>query len=82
MAVIDVYSRQGCHLCEILVEELLELVQGRARVDVHDIDSRPDWREAYDVRIPVVELNGEPICQYKLDRDAVNRALAQVADGE
>jgi predicted thioredoxin/glutaredoxin len=80
MAVIDVYSRQGCHLCEVLVEDLMELVNRRASVRVHDIDSRPDWREKYDVRVPVVELDGEVLSEFKLDPDAVNRALARLAD--
>ncbi|MDJ0939256.1 MAG: glutaredoxin family protein [Woeseiaceae bacterium] len=80
MVVLDVFSRQGCHLCEVLIEELLPLVRGRAEVRVHDIDSREDWREAYDVRVPVVEFNGQLLCQYHLDAEAVNRALSDVAD--
>lgn len=79
MTELDVYSRQGCHLCEILIEELLEFVRDRARIVVHDIDSRDDWREAYGVRVPVVELDGATLCEYHLDRDVVNRALARVA---
>ncbi len=82
MAVFDVYSRQGCHLCEVLVEQLLELVNRRAEVRVHDIDSRDDWRRTYDVRVPVVEFDGELLCEFKLDSDAVSRALARLADGE
>ena len=80
MPVLDVYSRQGCHLCEVLIEQLLELVRGRADVFVHDIDSRPDWRERYDVRVPVVEFDGELLCEHRLDADAVNRALARLAE--
>ena len=82
MAVLDVYSRQGCHLCEVLIEELLEFVNRRATLRVHDIDSRADWQEEYNVRVPVVELDGQVLCEFKLDRDAVNRALARLAAGE
>lgn len=70
---LDVYSRQGCHLCEVLLEELLPLVRGRLEVVVHDIDTRADWREKYDTRVPVVEYDGELICQYHLDRQALGR---------
>ena len=73
MKTIDVYSRQGCHLCEVLIEELLPLVRGRFEVVVHDIDTRADWRRDYDVRVPVVEYDGEVICQYHLDRHALTR---------
>ena len=73
MNTIDVYSRQGCHLCEVLLEELLPLVQGRFRVVVHDIDTREDWKRKYNTRVPVVEYDGELICQYHLDREALAR---------
>jgi hypothetical protein len=73
LKTIDIYSRQGCHLCEILIEELLPLVRGRFELKVHDIDSREDWRKAYDTRVPVVEYDGELICQYHLDRHALSR---------
>jgi len=70
---IDIYSRQGCHLCEILIEELLPLLGERFEIAVHDIDTREDWQKAYDRRIPVVEYDGEFICQYHLDRQALSR---------
>lgn len=71
MPVLHVYSRRGCHLCDVLIEELLPLVRGIFAVEVHDIDSRPDWRVAYATRIPVVEYDGQPVCQCHLDRDAI-----------
>jgi len=76
LKTLDLYSRQGCHLCEILIEELLPLVRGRFEVAVHDIDSRADWKKKYDTRIPVLEYDGEPICQYHLDRNALTRILS------
>ena len=75
-----VYSRHGCHLCELLIEELLELARGRANVRVLDIDSRDDWRDAYDTRVPAVELDGHILCEYTLDSDLVLTALSKLAD--
>lgn len=66
-----VYSRRGCHLCEQLLEELLPLVDGRADLEIRDIDTRDDWRRAYDTRVPVLEYDGAFVCQYHLDRDAL-----------
>ena len=80
MRTIQVYSRQGCHLCEVLLESLLPMVRGTFEVEVLDIDTRPDWRSQYDTRIPVVEYDGRTICQYHLDREAVVRLLEQVGD--
>ena len=75
MATFHVYSRQGCHLCEVLVEQLLELLHGRAHVEVHDIDTRPDWHEKYAIRVPVLEFEDEVVSQFQLDPDAVSRVL-------
>ena len=75
MAALCVYSRRGCHLCEDLIEQLLTLLDGRLEFEVCDIDTRSDWRERYDTRVPVVEYDGELICQYHLDRDAMARVL-------
>lgn len=76
MPEIDVFSRRGCHLCELLIEELLPIVDGRASVSVHDVDTRPEWIASYGDRVPVVELRGRLLCQFRLDADAVRRALA------
>jgi hypothetical protein len=73
-----VYSRHGCHLCEQLIEELLPVAQGRAEIEVRDIDTREDWRAAYDTRVPVVEYDGRVVCQYHLDREALAAALSKL----
>lgn len=80
MAEIVVYSRQGCHLCEVLIEELLPLLRGQAELVVRDIDTRADWLDAYDTRVPVVEMDGRVLCQYSLDRDNLQRALSELAE--
>jgi hypothetical protein len=68
---IIVYSRRGCHLCEDLLAELEPMVRGRARICVRDVDDDPEWLSAYSERVPVVCLNGEEICEFRLDRQAV-----------
>jgi hypothetical protein len=75
--VLDVYSRRGCHLGDVLIEELLPLLRGRLDIEVRDIDSRDDWKQRFDVRIPVVEFGGEGVCQYRLDRPAIEAILAR-----
>ncbi len=72
---VVVYSRRGCHLCEDLLEELAPLLRGLATLTVRDIDSRPDWRERYDTRVPVVAVDGTEICDYFLDRTRLAEAL-------
>ena len=75
MAAISVYSRQGCHLCEQLIEELLPLIRGRLDLEVRDIDTNADWHERFWEDIPVVEFEGEVVCRHFLDRDAITGIL-------
>lgn len=78
-----VYSRAGCHLCEQLIEELLPLVRGRWQVEVIDIDANADLVSNYNDRVPVLEVDGNMVCQWRLDRSAVERILLaeSAADG-
>ena len=69
------YSRPGCHLCEVLLEELQPLIRGRAGVEIVDIDTREDWQSAYGTRIPVLEFDGDLVCEYRLDRGKVRALL-------
>ncbi len=76
MPVLCVYSRRGCHLCEQLIEDLLPLARDRLDVEIRDIDTRDDWRDAYDIRVPVVEYEGQVVCEFHLDRQAISAILA------
>ncbi len=58
-----------------MIEELLPLIRDRLDLVVQDVDSRHDWYEKYDTRVPVMEYDGEVICQYHLDREALSRIL-------
>lgn len=72
---IYVYSRPGCHLCEQLIEELMPLIRGRLDLEIRDIDTRPEWKLEYGIRIPLVEYEGETVCQYHLDKAAIRAIL-------
>ena len=75
MKRLHVYSRRGCHLCEVLIEELQPLIRGHADLEVRDIDADPDWHERFWSDIPVVEFEGQVICRHFLDRDAITGIL-------
>jgi hypothetical protein len=75
MTPIYVYSREGCHLCEALIEELLPLIRGRFHLEVRDIDSNAEWHERHWQDIPVVEFGGQVVCRHFLDRKAITGIL-------
>jgi hypothetical protein len=66
-----VYSRRGCHLCELLLEELVPLCRGRAAIRVLDVDTQDDWRQRYGTRVPVLCHADREVCAARLDRDAL-----------
>lgn len=73
---IIVYSRKGCHLCEIVKESLTKLsrhahFQWR---DV-DVDSSPELRRQYSDEVPVVFINGRKAFKYRMDEREFLRKL-------
>jgi glutaredoxin len=68
-----VFSRPGCGLCEEMLEELASVLPPAeaARVQVIDIDADPELTRKYGTRIPVLLINGEFVCAYRLDRQRV-----------
>ena len=75
MLKFSVYSRRGCHLCELLLEEMEPLLRGRGELAVFDVDERDDWRARFGDRVPVVCIGDREICEFRLDRAAVMREL-------
>jgi glutaredoxin len=74
---VVVYSRKGCHLCEIVKESLVKLHKrgGFQWRDV-DVDSDPDLRRQYNDQVPVVFINGRKAFKYRMDEQEFLRKLA------
>ena len=79
---VTLYSRPGCHLCEV-VKEQLETI--RREMDFHieerNIDEEASWREQYNDDIPVVAVNGLEICKHRLDAGRFRDALSSGTRG-
>lgn len=71
MIRFTLYSRAGCHLCDVMLAALEPLLEGRASVDVVDIDGDAALRARYGRRIPVLAHGDQDLCQYHLDSAAV-----------
>lgn len=69
MAAWVVYSRPGCSLCEELCAELADWLGPRATaVQVVDVTGNPDLERRYGARLPVLAVDDEFVCAYRLDR--------------
>lgn len=76
MHQVIVYSRQGCHLCEV-VKETLRRLQPQAEFAWRevDIDADPELREEYNEQVPVVFLDGRKAFKYHMEPGEFLRAL-------
>ena len=75
MKTLQVYSRRGCHLCAVLIEEIQPLIDGQLELEVRDIDTNPEWHERWFMDIPVVEYEGSVVCMHFHDQDAITGIL-------
>ena len=54
------YTKDGCHLCERVLEKLLELnSKNTFTITTRDISKNKELFERYEHVIPVVEVNGK-----------------------
>lgn len=74
---VVVYSRKGCHLCEIVKESLVKLhKRGGFRWREVDVDSDTELRRLYNDQVPVVFINGHKAFKYRMDEQEFLRKLA------
>ena len=72
-----VYSRPGCGLCEEFMIGLAELLGERANlVQVVDIDGDPELTRKYFDRIPVLTIDDDFVCGYRLNVERVRRYMS------
>ncbi len=77
---VVVYSRKGCHLCDI-VKEKLEQIKPHADFQWReiDIDTDPDLQQKYNEEVPVVFIDGRKAFKYRIDECEFLRVLARRA---
>jgi glutaredoxin len=74
---VVVYSRKGCHLCEIIKESLVKLQRqaGFTWREI-DVDSDEELRRQFTDEVPVVFINGRKAFKYRMDEREFLRKLA------
>jgi len=70
------YVRQGCHLCEQFLLELeLEFGSAVEGLRVVDVDGDSELAARFGLRVPVLEVAGEVVCEGIYDAPRVTGAL-------
>jgi hypothetical protein len=77
---VVVYSRPGCHLCEVAIEQLVGLHDEGYRFQLHEVDIESDdlLLRRHLEKIPVVEIDGIVASELILDLTAVRAKLDTV----
>jgi glutaredoxin len=74
---VVVYSRKGCHLCEIVKETLTKLERrGGFQWREIDVDSNEELRRQFTDEVPVIFIDGRKAFKYRMDEREFLRKLA------
>jgi len=74
--LVTIYSRHGCHLCEVAVSTL-ELLRNEMEFDIEErfIDGDTALENAYGDQVPVIHINGEHHDFFRVDPDRFKASL-------
>ena len=73
---VVVYSRKGCHLCEVVKESLAKLSR-RGGFTWHeiDVDTDAELRHRFNDEVPVVFIDGRKAFKYHMNEQEFLRKL-------
>jgi hypothetical protein len=70
------YVREGCHLCDQFVVEMsVDLGPAFEQLAVVDVDRDVELASRFGLRVPVLEVGGEVLCEGFYDGAEVRRVL-------
>lgn len=75
--MVKIYSRTGCHLCEVAEQTAREL-QAELGFDltIELIDEKPDLIREFGEHVPVTYIDGKAHDYWRIDPDRIRKALA------
>ncbi len=76
MTVITVFSRHGCHLCEVAIE-VLESMQKELNYEINKIyiDGDLELEKLYGEQVPVIHIDGVHHDFFKVDPERFRSSL-------
>ena len=80
MKTLTLYTRVGCHLCDVMKERLD--VIGKTHpftLQLVDIDKDATLKQQYDHEVPVLLVDGAKVAKYRLDEPMLLRRLGDAA---
>lgn len=79
MAKVEIYSRTGCHLCEV-AESIVREVQAEVdfELSIIYIDENSELESQYGEEVPVTVINGERHDFFRVDRERFKSAILRL----
>ena len=76
---LELLTRSGCHLCDVMEERLVEALAPRSLVyETVDVDSDPGLLELYGEVVPVLLLDGVEIARIRVSSLRLTELLADL----
>jgi glutaredoxin len=74
--LVTIYSRHGCHLCEVAEATLAELKgELNFEIEIKYIDGSKELEKLYGHEVPVIHIDGEHHDFYKVDPERFKSSL-------
>jgi glutaredoxin len=74
--LVTIYSRHGCHLCEVAEATLAELKDElNFEIEIKYIDGSNELEKMYGHEVPVIHIDGEHHDFYKVDPERFKSSL-------
>jgi glutaredoxin len=76
MKKVTVYSRSGCHLCEIAIDQIKSTMgELKFELDVKLIDDDIKLQEEFGEQVPVILIEGKVHDYWRVDLERFEKAL-------
>lgn len=73
---VTIYSRHGCHLCDVMKEEVSQIQKDlEFTIEIIYIDKNIELEEKYGEQVPVILIDGEIHDFFKLNEERFRKAL-------
>ena len=76
MKTVTVYSRTGCHLCEIAIDQIYSVKNdSNFNLEIKLIDNDADLEKKYGEQVPVILIDNQPHDYWRVDLDRFTLAI-------
>ncbi len=76
MKKVTVYSRSGCHLCEIAIDRIKSTIDElKFELDIKLIDNDLKLQEEYGEQVPVILIEGKVHDYWRVDLERFTKAV-------